>query len=150
MALKIPIHPPRLALHQGNTVLLTEHDGQIPFPSDKGLYFLDTRLISSWQVYANNQQWEVLNSASISHYAARIYLVNRSVTTEGGEIEPRTVGLTIARWIDGGVHEDLIVVNHGMKPVRFDLEIAIRCDFADLFDVKKKSLCAAARSRPSG
>lgn len=138
MAFRIPIGPPRLALHQGNTVLVTERDGQIPYPSDKGLFFLDTRLIGSWQIYANGEPWDLLNSASICHYAARIYLINRAIATQEGDITAGTIGLMIGRWIDGGLHEDLIVTNHGMSQVRFYLEIVIRCDFADLFDVKQK------------
>ena len=46
--LEIKVGPPQLAIHQGYTVLVTEPDGQIDWPTDKGLYFLDTRLISGW------------------------------------------------------------------------------------------------------
>ena len=34
------------------------------------------------------------------------------------------------------MHEDLDITNHGRRPVRFNLEIAIRSDFADVFEVK--------------
>jgi glycogen debranching enzyme len=36
-------------------------------------------------------------------------------------------------------------VNHGMKPVRFNLEIAIRSDFADLFEVKSGHIIRRGR-----
>ena len=36
------------------------------------------------------------------------------------------------------MHEDLDITNHGRKPVRFNLEIAIRSDFADVFEVKSE------------
>ena len=42
----------------------------------------------------------------------------------------------LGRWIDGGVHEDLDITNHGQKPVRFNLELSIRADFGDVFEVK--------------
>lgn len=145
MAFKIPIGPSQLALHLGNAVLVTDRDGQIPFPSDKGLYFLDTRLISSWQVYANGEQWDLLNSAAISHYAARIFLINRGFTTQDGDIAPQTIGLGVGRWLDGGLHEDLDIINYGVKPVRFNLEVAIRSDFADLFEVKRKKIVRRGR-----
>jgi hypothetical protein len=35
-----------------------------------------------------------------------------------------------------GLHEDLDITNNGMKPLRFQLEIVIRSDFADIFEVK--------------
>jgi hypothetical protein len=71
-----------------------------------------------------------------SYYAARIYLTNKSILTEDGPIPPRTLGLTISRSLSGGLHEDLDITNNSMKPVRFQLEVAFRCDFADIFEVK--------------
>src|SRR5439155_1369174 len=66
----------------------------------------------------------------------RIFLTNKSILTEDGLIAPRTIGLTISRSITGGLHEDLDITNNSMKPVRFQLEVAPRCDFADIFEVK--------------
>jgi hypothetical protein len=150
MALEITVGPLQLALHQGNSVLVTDLHGQIPWPSEKGLYFFDTRLISSWRIYANGEPWDLLSSGSISHYAARIFLINRAIATEDGNVPPRTVGLTLSRSIGGGIHEDLDIVNHGTKPVRFNLEIAVRSDFADLFEVKSAISCGAAGSSRNG
>ena len=136
MVFKVQVGPPQIAIHQGQTVLVTEQDGQIRWPSDKGLYFLDTRIISSWSIYANGEPWDLLNGGAVNYYAARIFLTNKPILTEKGTIPPRTLGLTISRSIGGGVHEDLDITNNSMKPVRFQLEIALRCDFADIFEVK--------------
>ena len=38
--------------------------------------------------------------------------------------------------INGGLHEDLDLTNNSMRRIRFQLEIALRCDFADIFEVK--------------
>jgi N-terminal domain of (some) glycogen debranching enzymes len=136
MAFKVQVGPPQIAIHQGQTVLVTDPDGQITWPSEKGLYFLDTRIISNWAIYANGELWELLNGGPISYYAARIFLTNKSILTEDGPIPPRTLGLTISRSISGGLHEDLDITNNSMKPVRFQLEVAFRCDFSDVFEVK--------------
>ena len=48
MSFKVQVGPPQIAIHQGETVLVSEPDGRINWPSDKGLYFLDTRIVSSW------------------------------------------------------------------------------------------------------
>ena len=136
MSFKVQVGPPQIAIHQGQTVLVTETDGQITWPSEKGLYFLDTRIISNWAIYANGEGWELLNGGPINYYAARIFLTNKSILTAAGPIPPRTLGLTISRSISGGMHEDLDITNNSMKPVRFQLEVAFRCDFADVFEVK--------------
>jgi glycogen debranching enzyme len=136
MSFKVQVGPPQIAIHQGQTVLVSEPDGQINWPSEKGLYFLDTRVVSNWAIYANGERWELLNGGPVAYHATRIFLTNRAILTEDGAIPPRTVGLTISRWISGGLHEDLDITNNSMKPIRFQLEIAFRCDFADIFEVK--------------
>ena len=55
MAFKVQVGPPQIAIHQGQTVLITEQDGQINWPSEEGLYFFDTRVVSSWAIYANGE-----------------------------------------------------------------------------------------------
>ena len=136
MPVKVQVGPPQIAIHQGQTVLISEEDGQIHSPSEKGLYFLDTRVVSSWTIYANGEPWELLNGGAISYYASRVYLTNRVFLTKDGQVPPRSLGFTVSRSIRGGMHEDLDLINHGMKPVVFQLEIALRCDFADVFEVK--------------
>jgi glycogen debranching enzyme len=145
MTFKVQVGPPQITIHQGQTVLLTEQDGQIVWPSDKGLYFLDTRVVSSWAIYANGEPWELLNGGAVAPYAERIVLTNRTFATEDGMIPARTLGLTISRWISGGVHEDFDLTNNNMKPIKFQLEIAIRSDFADIFEVKSSRIVRRGR-----
>ncbi len=136
MTFKVQVGPPQIAIHQAMTVLISETDGHIQWPGDKGLYFFDTRLISAWAVYANGTEWELLNGGAVSFDTARIFMTNRDFLTEDGPIPPRTLAFELSRAIDQGMHEDLDISNHGQKPIRFNLEIALRSDFADIFDVK--------------
>ena len=145
MALEITVGPPRLAINQGYGVLITDQDGQIPWPTDKGFYHSDTRVISAWMIFADGQPWDLLNSGDIAHYATRIYLANRTLNTETGMVPAGTVGLSISRTIAGGVHEDLDLVNHGRLRARFNLEIVVRSDFADLFEVKSGAIVRRGR-----
>ena len=132
MPFKVQVGPHQVSIHQGQTVLVSEPDGQINWPSEKGLYFFDTRVISSWAIYANGEPWDLLNGGAITHYASRTYLTNRRIATTDGVIPPRTLGLVVSRSISGGMHEDLDITNNSMKRVQFQLEIALRCDFADM------------------
>ena len=145
MSFKVQVGPPQISIHQGQTVLITEPDGQIHWPSERGLYFLDTRVVSSWTIYASGEPWELLSGGAITYYAARVFLTNRSFATESGIIAPRTLGLTISRWLSGGMHEDLEITNHSMQPVKFQLELAVRSDFADLFEVKSGRIVRRGR-----
>ncbi len=138
MALEISVGPPRLAINQGHCVLITEQDGRIDWPTDKGLYVCDTRILSSWALFADGQEWDLLNAANLAHCAAKIYLLNRPIVAAEGEIPGGSIGLVIGRVIGEGLHEDFDLRNYGSKPARFNLEIAMRSDFADLFEVKSK------------
>jgi glycogen debranching enzyme len=145
MPFKVQVGPPQISIHQGQTVLISDPDGQITWPSERGLYFLDTRVVSSWAVQANGEPWELLNGGPITYYAARIFLTNRLILTEDGAIPPRTIGFTISRSISGGMHEDLDITNNGKSTVRFQLEIVLRCDFADVFEVKSNRIVRRGR-----
>jgi glycogen debranching enzyme len=145
MSFKVQVGPAQISIHQGQTVLVSEADGQIPWPSDKGLYFLDTRVISSWSLFANGVPWELLNGGAVNYFSARIFQTNRTFVTEDGPIEARTLGLTLSRHIEGGMHEDIDISNNGGKAVRFNLEIAVRGDFADIFEVKSNRIVRRGR-----
>ena len=140
MPFRVQVGPHQVSIHHGQTVLVSEPDGQIQSPGEKGLYFFDTRIISSWTIYANGEPWELLNGGAIAHYASRIYLTNRRILTSDGVIPPRTLGLVVSRLISGGMHEDLDVTNNSTQRVNFQLEIVLRCDFADIFEVKSNNI----------
>jgi glycogen debranching enzyme len=138
MSFKVQIGPPEIAIHHAMTVLVTESNGEMTWPSDKGLYLMDTRLISAWAIEANGVGWELLNGGAVHHCAARIYLTNKEFLTEDSLVPGRTLALVLSRHIKGGMHEDLDITNYGHAPVRFNLEVMVRCDFSDVFDVKSK------------
>ncbi|HEY3948758.1 glycogen debranching N-terminal domain-containing protein [Phenylobacterium sp.] len=140
MALEIAVGPQKLVLNQGSSFAVTDQDGQINWPTDKGVYYSDTRLISSWRIYADGEPWDLLNSGNIAFFAARIFLANRKLMTESGEVAAGALGLTVGRSLEGGMHEDLDLVNHSQSTAQFNLEIAIRSDFADLFEVKSSAI----------
>ncbi len=136
MALEVYVGPPRLSINQGYGVFVTELDGSIPWPTDKGFYHADTRMLSTWYIFADGQSWNLLNGGSLSYYASRIFLTNKEFQSVSGKVPNGTVALTLSRCIDGGIHEDLDLVNYGSNPVEFNLEVVLRSDFADIFEVK--------------
>lgn len=134
--LELTVGPPHIVTNQGHTVLVTEPDGQIPSPSQKGLYFRDTRLLSHWSLCANGKPWELLNGGNLDHYASRVFLTNRDIVAKEGTIPAHSLQLVLGRAIDEGMHEDIDIINYGMESAEFNLEISIESDFADLFEVK--------------
>jgi glycogen debranching enzyme len=136
MPVEISVGPPLLTINQGSTFMVTDLSGQISAESEQGVFAGDTRFVSYYEVSANGESWVRLTSSPITHYAARVHLVNPQFSTEDGNIPGGVLGLTLDRAVGGGIHECIDVRNYSLHPVRFNLEIAIRSDFADLFEVK--------------
>jgi N-terminal domain of (some) glycogen debranching enzymes len=136
MSVKLSVGPPHITIASGETILVTGPDGQIPSGSQKGLFFRDTRLISRWNIYANGEEWDLLNGGAITSYASRTFLINRAIPSESGEVPARSLSLVLSRSILQGMHEDLDLTNYGPQAACFHLDIVIRADFADIFDVK--------------
>jgi glycogen debranching enzyme len=136
MPVEIAVGPPLLSINHGATFMVTGLGGEIEADSEQGVFADDTRFVSYYAIFANGVPWQLLNSAATSYYAARVYLTNAVMATEAGDVPAGTLLLVISRAIGDGIHEDLDLANHGLLPVRFNLEIALRADFADLFEVK--------------
>ena len=145
MPLEIAVGPQKLVINPGDGFLVTEQDGQIMWPTEQGFYHADTRLISSWRIFANGEPWDLLNAGNIAYFAARIYLTNPVIPSELGDIPPGTLGMQIGRCLAGGLHEDIDIVNNGLRAVQFNLEIAARSDFADVFEVKSGRIVRRGR-----
>ena len=140
MALEIKVGPPQLTIHHGYTFMVSLPDGQVEDRTDHGLYFLDTRLISSWALFADGVAWKLLSGGALASCAGRVFFTNPQIETADGPIPENTLGLILGRHIDGGMREDFEIANFGPRAVRLNLELAIRSDFADLFEVKAKKV----------
>ncbi len=140
LTLEVVVGPPHLTINAGQIVMITGTDGQIAFASERGLYYRDTRLLSFYALYANGAPWSLVSSGAITHYAARVVLINQAFASEVGDVPASTLDLLLTRSVDEGLREDLEVTNYGPSTVSFDLEIAIRCDFADIFDVRQQRI----------
>jgi glycogen debranching enzyme len=136
MSVEISVGPPVLTINQGSTFMVTDLNGEIDADSEAGVFATDTRFVSYYAIFANGRPWLRLSSSATTYHTARIYCMNQLFATEAGEVPEGTLALVIARTVGEGIHEDLDVTNYGRTPVQFNLEIALRSDFADLFEVK--------------
>ena len=145
MPIEIKVAPPGITISQGRTFMVTNSGGEINPETDEGVFAIDTRFISYYHLFINRVPWVLVNSSQLSFYASRTYLTNPKISAEEGNIEANTIGLTVERTIEGGIHEDFYVVNYTGKKISITLELALRSDFADLFEVKSKRLVNRGR-----
>jgi glycogen debranching enzyme len=140
MPVEIKVGPPVLTINQGSIFMVTDERGEINTDSEHGVFGGDTRLVSDYKLFVNGLPWLLLTSAAVQYYAARIELTNPPLATDLGDLAAQQVGLTIRRRLSQALHEDLDIVSYANGPVHFQLEIALRSDFADIFEVRQHQL----------
>ncbi len=136
MTVELSVGPAALILCHGSTFIVSDMKGEIAAESEQGVFARDTRFLSYYSVSANGEPWRLLTSAATNHFSARVHLTNPPFTTEKGDVEAGTLELVISRAVGEGIHEDLDVTNYSGHPVELNLEIALRSDFADIFEVR--------------
>src|SRR5919202_518787 len=141
------VGPPTITINQGSTFMVTDQRGAIDAASEQGVFAGDTRFVSHYQLFIDGKPWELLTSSAVNYYAARIHLANPDATTQDGPIPVRALALVVTRTVGDGIHEDLDVTNYSLQPVRFQLEVALRSDFADLFEVKSHRFVRRGNTR---
>ncbi|HEU0000288.1 MAG TPA: glycogen debranching N-terminal domain-containing protein [Ktedonobacteraceae bacterium] len=145
MFIEIKVGPPVITISQGRTFMVTDKYGYINTDSDQGVYAIDTRFISFYEMYINRVPWEIINASPLTFYAARFHLTNPTVKTEDGVIAAHTLGLTVNRTVSEGLHEEFEIVNYSGGKVFFVFELGMRSDFADIFEVKTNDIVQRGR-----
>lgn len=145
MPIEIKVTSPGITISQGRTFMVTDEHGEIDANGDEGVYALDTRYISFYRLYINRMSWKLVNSSQVSFYASRIHLTNDPLETEDGPILGNALNLTLNRMVGEGIHEEFEIVNYATHPVRFVLEVGMRSDFADIFEVKSHHIIQRGR-----
>jgi glycogen debranching enzyme len=142
MGVEIKVGPPAITINRGSTFMVTDLQGEIDQTKAQGVFAEDTRFISTYQLYINDKPWMLVTSSAVTYYTALLNLTNPRVLTPDGKgwLEEQTIALTLRRTIHAGLHEVFHIVNYSQVTVNFMLELAMRSDFADLFEVKAERL----------
>jgi glycogen debranching enzyme len=123
-----------ISILEGNTFVVSSKSGDIDAsPGDPmGLFHFDTRHLSRWILTVNGVRPNILSTDDLEYFSAQFFLV----PTTGTVYVDSEISVVRKRWVGGGFHEDLVVLNHSAKPVDIDVRIEAAADFADLFEVK--------------
>ncbi|HLZ73183.1 MAG TPA: glycogen debranching N-terminal domain-containing protein [Dehalococcoidia bacterium] len=148
MGIEIRVGPPVLTINRGRTFMVTDLGGQIDQAEPQGVFVDDTRFLSTYSFYINDRPWELVTSAAVTYFAARLDLVNPDVLTPSerphewkSTMAAQTVALTIDRMVeDDCIREHFSISNFSQDRVRFNFELVLRSDFADIFEVKSGNI----------
>ncbi|HLW46597.1 MAG TPA: glycogen debranching N-terminal domain-containing protein [bacterium] len=133
----IKVGPDFITVHWGYGFIASAPDGTIRGHSEQGFFLRDTRFLSHYRHQINGRKWTLLNSAPISHTAARFEFTNPALQSAAGPIPKHVVGLTVDRRLSTVMQEEFTVINYHRAPVRLTLAIELGTDFADVFEVRR-------------
>jgi glycogen debranching enzyme len=145
MSAKISLVTGQITINDGGSFLLTAADGSIDEYRAQGLFVLDTRLISCYEMSLDRQPLTHLTSSNITHRVARYEFTNPELLTTTGTVPAKKILISVRRDIIGGMHEDIDLVNHHQERVELQLMLEIRSDFVDLSRIKAKKLITQGR-----
>ncbi|MGM0385229.1 MAG: glycogen debranching N-terminal domain-containing protein [Actinomycetota bacterium] len=122
---------------EGSSFCISGPDGNMAASAPHGIFHLDTRIISAWNITAADHDLETLDLETLAAHTPdpyRAVFVGR-LHQPGATVESPLV-LRRERDVGAGLREVITVDNHGRQPARLKLRLAVDADFADLFDVK--------------
>lgn len=128
-----PIRPARTVAHGGYTVLICRSDGAIDGP-DTGLYDLDTRILSHYQLRLDGTRPTPLGScvAMADRWASTLHLRRHGGTPEGPSLPQDAWAIHLERRIGCGMVETITTRNESMEAATTRLTIDLDADFSDV------------------
>ena len=128
-----------LVIRERDLFLLTDKTGEVSAGNINGygLYFADTRYLSTFEFSLAEHKSMVLLSTAELGYSSEHVLTNYALTDLDGRKIPRTtIQVHRTRVVEDALEETLRVDNYNNFPVHLDLQFRFAADFADIFVVR--------------
>jgi glycogen debranching enzyme len=127
-----------VSILDGNQFVVSNRQGDLDAALDRthGLFLDDTRFLSRWVLTINGVRPTVLSVDETAYYQVQHFL---ALATGATYIDSH-VTVIRRRAVGGGFREALSVTNHDAASVELDIRIEAESDFADLFEIKNKSV----------
>jgi glycogen debranching enzyme len=124
----------RVKILDGNTFVVSDERGDIEVsPNDpSGLFWNDTRFLSTWVLTVNGERLTPLSVDDLEYFEARFFLVPGTGTV----YVDSKISVIRHRSMDDGFHEDITIYNSDAMPAELTVRVEAGSDFADLFEVK--------------
>ena len=122
-----------VTLVEGSAFCISATSGEMDAERPQGLFFRDTRFLSTFRLRLNGYEPEPLAATTTDPFSAVHVLRGRP---SGGRADSHVL-VTRHRYIGRGMREDIEIRNYAEEPSYCSVEIELDADFADLFEVKE-------------
>ena len=121
-----------VTLVEGSSFALSEQAGDIRPGGAAGLFVLDSRVVSQWELVVDGRSLDPLSVSVTEPYAATFVSRLPPVTGDPGG----TLLVVRKRWVGSGMREDIELRNYSNEAESHVIELHVGSDLADLFAVK--------------
>ena len=122
-----------LTILEGSTFCICDERGDISGET-QGLFADDTRFLSRLCLTVNGAAPLMLSSGVVEYFSAAFFLRNPLA----GSLPQDSLSIIRHRFIGEGMQDHVIVENHALEPVEFELALELGTDFADILSVKER------------
>src|SRR5262249_48882711 len=107
-----------ISILEGSTFVVSTRNGDIEASpvEPHGLFHFDTRYLPKWVLTVNGVRPKVLSTDDLDYFAAQFFLVPATGTI----YIDSELSVIRRRWVGGGFHEDLVILNHSNAPIDLD------------------------------
>ncbi|MGH2663663.1 MAG: amylo-alpha-1,6-glucosidase [Actinomycetota bacterium] len=121
------------------TFLVTDRYGDIPEGNTAalGLYHMDTRFLSGFELRVNEAKPLLLHSSTERNYSQIVELAY-PYESEGHEGIHKRENVSVQRFrvLSGPLYERIRIRNYGSRPRKLTFTVAFTADFLDIFEVR--------------
>ena len=121
-----------MVLVEGTSFSISSSSGNIEPGELDGLFFQDTRFISTWRIHLDDEPPQPLAVVPRHPFAATF--IARRVPNPG--LADSTLLLQRTRYVGNGMREEVSVRNLGQMSTAFTLTFQLHADFAHVFEVR--------------
>ncbi len=122
-----------VTLVEGASFSISSSSGDIEPGGAQGVFFQDTRFVSTWRVHLDGE--ELQNLAVIARHPFAATFISRSQPRPG---QPdSTLLVERSRYVGNGMREDIVIRNLAREPATCSIAFELDADFAHLFEVKE-------------
>jgi glycogen debranching enzyme len=121
-----------VTLVEGSSFSLSDRSGDIYPGGPGGMFVLDTRVVSQWQLLVDGKALQPL-SVGIEDPFSAVFVAR---VADAAEDHATTLLAVRRRWVGSGMREEIELRSYARDPVTASVELLVGSDLADVFDVK--------------
>jgi glycogen debranching enzyme len=144
---RFPTNPEFLIAYQGHASLVTDIRGFVR-QGLEGFYFRKTRFLSKMDCKVDGKEPTFISANVVDSYSMIAYYFAASPAgasagpephkpESGGEIVHKAIEIQVNRFVGDGLHQDVHVTNHALRPAQIELAWELAADFADQSEIEQ-------------